>query len=249
MTRTGTLAAAAVLLIASGAANASVLPPELSGLQVTVQFGSTMWDLNDDLGSVTNVTQDPNDPLRWTIEGARDGVMNSAVDVEYTLVIDTNPFISSSFNITNGSATDQDFVVTVVSPVSSPASAPSTIAGSVSGSVLDADGSGGGTISTVPGSGFYEAFADGSLAKVLYPDPPGSSFSAPLAGTANIPTISYGPEASTASAFATIGITNTFNLTAGDAGQMVSTFLIVPTPGSAALLGLAGLAALRRRRG
>jgi len=116
--------------------------------------------------------------------------------------------------------------------------------GSVAGSLLDANNANGATISTLGGSAWYEALVDGSVVSSLFPDP--DSISIPN-GVANIPAMSFSDNSGPA-ALNTIGIRNSFNLTAGDTAQMVSFFEIVPTPGTAAILGCSSLVVFRRRR-
>jgi len=66
-------------------------------------------------------------------------------------------------------------------------------------------------------------------------------------------TESYGPESFVnepggSGVLATVGITNYFRLSPGDDATMVSTFAVVPAPGTISLLAVAGLAGVRRRR-
>jgi hypothetical protein len=240
------LAIGALLASASGVFGV-MLPPELTGFNIQIDYnGSNHWSTQADPSSISSIT--PNlDGTAWHIEGAA-SLGSGAADTSFTLDV-SDPFISSSFNVTNGLGTTQNFIVTVSMPAAPPF-ALSTMNGSISGSVLDTDGSGGATIATIPGSGFYEALVDGGVAKTLYADPPGYSYTAPLQGTANIPTVMFGPEPGP-SLSGSIGIRNMFSLTAHDSGQMVSTFNIeelIPTPGALSLMGLCGFVATRRRR-
>lgn len=236
-----------VLTSLSGAFGATI-PPELNGFNIEVFYnGSSYWSTQNDPGSISMIEQNT-DGVSWHIEGGK-SLGGGAAGLTFSLDVDTDPFISSSFNVTNGLGVVQDFTILVTMPAAPPIGPTSFINGSLSGSVLDANGTGGATIATIPGSGFYEALVDGGVAKTLYSDPPGYSYTAPLQGTANIPTVMYGPEVGPPM-LATIGIRNMFSLTPGDSGQMVSTFNIVaiPAPGGTLFFGLAGVAAIRRRR-
>ena len=164
---------------------------------------------------------------------------------------DTDPFISYSFNITNVSGTTQTFDLSTSIGTSGSHAGPSLIRGSTSGSIND-NNLDGVTISTVAGSSLYSALVDGSAVRTLHDDPFSVFF--PVGGT-NIPTATtvdhgLGAYENIATGWnSSIGIRNHFTLTAGDTAQMVSTFEIIPTPGATALLAVAGVAAVRRRRG
>ena len=205
---------------------------------ITYEDGS-VWSASNNPGSISDVEQNGD---VYDVEGAWSESGLFAAD--WNLSFDPDPFISSSFNLTNTSSTTQDFVVEVFTPATPPVAAPSVMDGSVAGSLLDANNTGGATISTVGGSAWYEAIIDGSVVRSLYPDP--DAISIPD-GVANIPAMAFGPEAGPA-AMTEIGIRNTFSLSPGDSVQFVSFFEVVPTPGTAAILGLSSLAVIRRRR-
>lgn len=157
--------------------------------------------------------------------------------------------ISSSFTLTNAFPVTNTFTVTASLPITIPF--PTTLMrGSFSGSVIDnSAGQNGATIAAVAGGSMYEALLDGGTVRTLRNDP--FSVSAAGGSTASIPTQNFGVPAFEAgpAAAATIGIRNTFTLTADDSATNSSTFIIqVPAPGFAGVAGLAGLVGLRRRR-
>lgn len=157
------------------------------------------------------------------------------------------PFLTSSFNITNASAGSQNFEVYVTLNTFA-IGAPTAMYGSISGSVGDTTpGSGSGaTVSTWGvGESFYAATIDGAVVRTLHDH--AVAVSAGPGGTANIPTMNYGPEGGPG-LLGEIGIRNRFTLTAFDNAQMTSTFFVIPAPGAASALAMLGVMGLRRRR-
>lgn len=157
----------------------------------------------------------------------------------------TTPFLSSSFNMTNNTGITQNFeFMATLNTFALPG--PNDMFGSISGSVGDGNPPTGATVSTWgPGESFYAAMIDNNIVRTLHDH--NTSVSAPPAGTNNIPTLNYGPEG-TIALLNEIAIRNRFTLTALDNAQMTSTFFVIPAPGAAGLLALAGLTAARRRR-
>lgn len=206
---------------------------------ITYEDGTT-WSASNSPGSISDVDQNGD---VFDVEGS--WTESGAFKANWNISFDPDPFISSSFNLTNMSGSAQNFVVEVFTPATPPVAAPSVMEGAVAGSLLDANNSGGAMISTIGGSAWYEALIDGNVVRSLYPDP--DSISIPD-GVANIPSMAFGPEAGPA-AMIEIGIRNSFTLSPGDSAQFVSFFEVVPTPGTAAILGLSSLTVLRRRRG
>jgi len=158
--------------------------------------------------------------------------------------------VTANIVVTNTTAAAQDFTVTTILPV--PSKGPTTlIRGFHSGSVGDNSfAQDGATLTTdTGGNPLYEAMMDGATVRTLRNA--FQSFTAPGGGTTTIPTTSFGsPIFEFGGAVNTsIGIRNRFNLTPDDSTTMNSTFLVaIPTPGAMALVGVAGLAGLRRRR-
>jgi len=247
MKMTVVYSALAMGLCAGSATYATELPEELAGLNISIQNGENVWNSEDHPESITSVRQAA--PSRgkgsyWIVEGG--WATEGGWTANWQWIIDPDPFVSSSFNINNPAAFDQQYSVSVTLPtgVFGPTT---TMEGSVSGSILDADGVGGATAKTPTGLAFYSAEIDAASVHTEYPD--FSSVTAPPAQTNNLPTINWGPLPGPGIT-ASIGITNDFILTGGDTFQMVSTFLAnaIPAPGAMALLGMAGLSVARRRR-
>ncbi|MEM8835590.1 MAG: hypothetical protein AAGD00_07200 [Planctomycetota bacterium] len=152
--------------------------------------------------------------------------------------------LASALAVTNNSGSDQSYTVTT-SALLSDGSVTGAF-GSVSGSVGDADFDGDASVSAPAGSSVYNGFVDGI--DVL------SALDDPFSQTVNTlgATAPFGPGNDSVSGLAGVltgfGIRNEFTLSAGDQATLNSTIALVPTPGAALVLGVAGLAATRRRR-
>ena len=231
-----------VVAMAASFANAGAI----NSWDLTISWNGGTWRASENQGSF-EVSQ--NASGQTVVMGMWNG---AAWSCDWDLVLGgsntrggADPFISSSFNMTNNSGVLQNFQVLVTLNTSSLAS-PTSIFGSVSGSVGDGNPPSGATVATWAGDSFYAALMDGAVVRTLHDSP--TSISAPPAGTANIPTLNYGPEGGPG-LLGEIGIRNRFTLTPFDNAQMTSTFFVIPAPGAAGLLvlGLAGTAARRRR--
>lgn len=243
------LVAGAALALAT-AANAGVY-----AFNMQVEWNGVVWD-TDDYPDAYQVIPGST-PGQATIIGEW---VQAEWGITFTLDFDDSDsdgsrsgaprLVTSNIVVTNTTAAAQDFMVTTILPV--PAKGPATlIRGFNSGSVGDNSLSqNGATLTTnTIGSPLYEALMDGVAVRSLRDA--FQSFSAPGGGTGVIPTTSFGsPVFEFGGAVnASIGIRNRFNLTPDDSTTMNSTFLVaVPTPGAIALIGVAGLAGLRRRR-
>lgn len=221
---------------------AVTLPPDLDGFKIQIAYATGNWSSINDPTSITSVVADPVKQGQYVIEGAK---VNSAFDISWELEVNTDPFITSSFNVTNVTAIPQTFVITTTLPIIPQGPVTSAI-GSISGSLLDSDFSGFSSVSTVPGISLYEALIDGATVETMYDDPYTLATGDP---TINLPTDTFGPQVEPA-ALATIGIRNTFTLSPGDTFQAVSFFFVnaIPAPGSLAIFAGAGVVAARRRR-
>jgi hypothetical protein len=171
---------------------------------------------------------------------------------DWSIVVNPDPQITSTFTLTNISAATQTFIMTVTLPIA--AFGPTTVQGGYFGHALtgttytDTNASGGVTLATVGSNKFYTALVNGILSQDL-----GSfSVSAPVSGT--LPQQAWGtpiPSAPFGPASGNIQIRWQFSLTGGDQVSTQGFFQVeqAPEPASAALIGL-GLAALlvARRR-
>lgn len=170
---------------------------------------------------------------------------SGSVFLDFQLTLKEDPFATVNFNLTNTSGALGLYSTSLTLAVT-PVAAPSSYQGGISGSIGDNSLSfNGAQLIAQPGA-LYTALVDGSPLQALYPF--GSTITEPIGGlTADIPALNYafggGP-----AVIGSIGIVNSFSLTADDSVGMVSRFDIVPAPGAATLLGVAGIAAIRRRR-
>lgn len=225
----------------AGSAQAGVL----EGWNLIISFNGGSWSAaNNPSTWEAFEVQDPETGKVFTRVVGQFSNANWGCD--WTLDLDPDPFVAANVNMTNNTGAPANFVVTTVIPAIPTLPGPTVMNGSVSGSVIDFNGIGGATISTIANTPWYEALVDGSVARTMYDDP--SSVSAALQSTQAISKMNFAGEAYGA-VNATIGIRNSFTLTAGDAANLVSTFNIVPTPAGFGVLALAGLTAARRRRG
>lgn len=237
--------------IAASATAGTIIP---SGLNVEVSWSAGTWSIWDNPESIQEVHDMPNGDIQ--IVGSWTAASNFDADWTITIGEDANAdrggsrgagfaFISNNFSVTNLTAIPQDFTISV-SQAEAPIGAPTQITGSNVGEVGDGDGIGGGTLESTPGMPFYEALMDGVGVRTLFDAP-----QTVIAG--QFLTQSYGPdsfigEANANGVSASVGITNRFRLSAGDRAGMTSTFAVIPTPGTTALLAITGFAAIRRRR-
>ncbi len=218
------------------------LPPDLQGFDIVVEWGETgEWHSASQPNSITSVVPGTKAGT-YTVSGGWVGGSNWAAD--WVIDLDIDPAVSSSFNITNPSGITQVYSVSVILPV--PAlGGPTVMEGKLSGNLLDADFSGSATAGTIPGNALYRALVDLGGVHDEYAFP----YSLTTSDIDPLPVVTWGPDPGPG-IVSSIGINNTFSLTAGDTFQMVSIFKInaIPAPGALALLGFAGAAASRRRR-
>ena len=239
--RASIVLAAAVSTVAS-ASFAQTTPP--TNMNLTVQtVGGSNWNWQN-AGSPGTWIQDATNPNLWQISG---NVSRTSFGLEFGLSLDPDPFVSNSFTLTNPTNAPQTYTVTVTLPISPAVAFPSQTFGSLSGSLVDLNGDGASLVSTSgPGTAIYTATIDGVDYMQLRADP--FSASAPPFATTQINAVSFGLLSGQPGATTSIGIRNTFTLSAGDSVNFVSTFLLVPSPGTISLLAVGGLVAARRRR-
>jgi len=235
------------LFAASGAMGGLIGASDILDLQVVSESGT--WNLADNLGTVTNFQQDGTGT--WIIEGVAqtsDWTMDWGFEVNQTDAARglDSASISSSFAFTNTTGNDAALFEVIGNALVGALSGPTTQTGSISGSL----GSGNplvetAMLSTPTGDFLFTGLVDGAGVQTLLDD----SF-----GLSTNLTASFGPANNLnlpgGGVLSTIGIRHSFGLTDGDNAQFAGVFLVteVPAPGAAALLGLGGLAATRRRR-
>jgi hypothetical protein len=196
--------------------------------------------------------------VNWTnVENLSNGTasVNSwetgkGIDVaNWSLSMDSDPFVTNNFTITNTSGSTQTYTLGTTVGVS-PAIPNGLMRGSIGYSLTD-NNSNGATLAT-SGTSIYQGKIDGNVARTLWN--PSTSFSTFSTGASSIdfgfPTRETAPE----SIDSNIGILITFSLTSGDSVAFTSNFDVVPVPVPAAvwlfgsgLLGLFGVSRRKRR--
>lgn len=168
----------------------------------------------------------------------------------WSLSMDSDPFVTNNFTITNTSGSTQTYSLGTTLGVS-PTIPLGAMLGSIGFSLTDNNGNGA-TMAT-SGVSIYRATIDGNVARTLWN--PATSFTAPFGSTASstffgFPTREAAPE----SIDTNIGLLITFSLTSGDSVAFTSNFDVVPVPVPAAvwlfgsgLLGLLGVSRRKRR--
>jgi len=202
----------------------------------------SMWSAANDPGAFT-VTMNP-DGKTFDVVGA---TSTSMFDLDFDLTFDPDPGVSGNFAVNNNSGSTQPFTVLLEVISTENISAPSQVTGSTSFTVGDNVNFGGGaTLSTNGTDALYQGQVEGTTFETLFDDP--YSLAAPAFGTNNDgdsfgfqpgPAIGIGDR---------LQILHKFTLTGNDNASFTSTLVLIPTPGAAGLLGLAGIGAVVRRR-
>ena len=234
-------------------ASAGVINPNPT-IIVTAGGGEWEWTL----------TGSPNEDGTYNYEGSRteaagngtwdlDWNINATHDDVGTARASQTAFLFNNLVLTNNTGMLQTITITTMIPIA-PAILPSSVMGGSASGTLTTNGDGG-TMSNVGGaSPMYRALIDdlavGGVADLHNFD---SSVSVVGFGSNSTGFEDFGtpiPSAPGPAVNTNIGITLQFDLTPGDSASWTSNFVVnvVPTPGSAAVLGLAGFAAIRRRR-
>ncbi len=167
----------------------------------------------------------------------------------WSLSMDSDPFVTNNFTITNTSGSTQTYTLGTSIGIS-PAIPSGAMQGSI-GFTLTDNNSNGATLAT-SGASIYKGMIDGNVARTLWD--PSTSFTAPFASTSSNTYFGFPTrETASESVDSTIGVLITFSLTAGDSVAFTSNFDVVPVPVPAAvwlfgsgLLALSGV--LRRKR-
>lgn len=242
MKYTTTLASAVFGAFVLGSSTVSAAP-----LSLEVCSGATCWN--------GNYTFAEGVPVWWNDVQSDLGIDVSEVGggllmESWQLGVDSDPFVTNNFTITNTSGSTQTYTMTAVIGVS-PAIASPLMRGSV-GLTLTDNNDDGATLTDASGVSIYKALIDGNSARTLWDAPISfSTFSTTSANTDfGFPTREVAPE----SVDSTIGISMMFTLTAGDSASFTSNFNVIPSavPVPAAVWlfgsGLLGLGAAARRR-
>lgn len=168
--------------------------------------------------------------------------------IEFDLVFNNDPLVTANYILTNNSAVTQGFVITTTQFVNAPGAtfARGSVSGSIGDNTLLGDGA---VLGSLAGNPLYMATVNGGGVRPLAPALPVVALPN---GTEVVGPASFGIPVLEPSGFAPIvsmGIVNMFTITADDSVGLNNTHLrVVPTPGALALVGVAGLAGIRRRR-
>lgn len=253
------IAAATALALLAGSASGDILGFAFSLVatnEVTGEWGAYNVDV---IG--TDIDNDGN--LEWNLGGPVDimdsttnglvaqlsldmiaGQPNpSSVTTSATYIAD--PVVGLTFNVFAPSQNTSIQVSSAVLSFSTISAATAQAQAAASVTVQDFNGNG---ATLWPGaSGGYNAFLNNASSTFATLFPSGGPVTAPAFG------INSASQDTGAFAFTGIGVSNIsaawdFTLSGGDLATGTSVFEIIPAPASASLLGLAGLAAARRRR-
>jgi hypothetical protein len=220
----------------------------VSAAPVTLEVcnGSSCWNGNYQIANGvvvdwTNVEARPN--------GSGNSVNNwegaNGLDLsDWSLSMDSDPFVTNNFTITNTTASTQTYSLTTTLAIA-PVIPNGLMRGSI-GFTLTNNTGGSATLST-SGASIYQGIIDGNVARTLWDSP--TTFTTASSTGAGIdfgfPTREGAPE----SIDSTIGVTIMLSLTAGDSASFTSGFDVIPVPLPAAvwlfgsaLLGLFGVA-------
>ena len=181
----------------------------------------------------------------WLFSGAYSASPGTVLSWIY--LVDTDPFVTGTFTLTNETSTAREYVVDFSLPIA-PALKASLLSGQLAGTLTDANGSGSALLTSVGGGFIYSALADDVVVQSLMANATQqvtvtngtSSFSG---GSFGFPTPVAGPAINL-----TIGIRFAFSLSAGDSVSFSSVFVANPVPGPASLMVAAIFGGVRRRR-
>ena len=224
----------AVVLLSAPAVAAPVLQIGPTGSEMMTEAGVPVMGVMETWNPVTGM---------WS------GTWSTAMwDATWNLALDPDPGISGVIGLTNNSAMMQAMTFNVNMATIGYYPAGSFMTGSSAITVTDANFNSTATMSTQTGVAIYTGVLDGTQViptGELFPD--AYSLTATGLGAANSANSSFTSTTPIALA-SSMGINHLFNLTPGDNATVNSTFYVIPEPMTISLLGLGGLALLRRRK-
>ncbi len=253
LTRLGV--AAAVILAASSAGAAPVVSVDISAPDSGSPYDTYSTGPTD-----TTANPDGTFGLGGIGYGA-------SFNCDWSITVNPDPSITSTFTLTNISGVTQNFIMNVTLPIA--ALGPTTVQGGYFGGnagdpipgtqYTDVNGNSDVTLATVGTNPFYQALVNGIVSQSLgsFPFPPGLNANGGPGIFGNLSQQSWGtpiPSAPFGPASGNIQIKWQFSLTAGDSVSTKGFFQVehaTPEPSSVLLvgLGLAGLVVARKRHG
>ena len=209
-------------------------------------LGATTYENLQTAGLISQGVDENGNPQAFLNDVAGDPVNGWAV-LDWDSAVKLDPYITNNFVVTNNTGGTATFTVAVASPIPL-FNASSIVQSTIQLSVLDSDGVGGATVTSLAPNPVYQGTVNGTTELSFFPDPYMLGCANPVDCTLNgsdaagVVSQAFGPVGATS-----IGITIQFTLTDGDSASVLSRFEIVPEPGTGVLLGLALLGALGLR--
>ncbi|MBX3395225.1 MAG: PEP-CTERM sorting domain-containing protein [Phycisphaerae bacterium] len=231
------LAVAAIALVSIGSVARADESNAFQGATITLSWGSgNSWTLpipgSTDGSPEYSVPDGSQSTSGWTLTWSN-------------VYFNADPVVAGVFAVTNNTGVTQTYSLNVLMPTAFATGGSTTISGGSAISVVDANASGGMTMSATSGSSIYTAKVNGVGVRTLFDDPYTLSNPPPFATSDNL---NYGPEAGPNVAFLNnIGIDHSFTLSPGDQATVNSVFVIVPEPTTMSLLVLGSVFVLRRK--
>lgn len=243
------LAIAALLFAVALPAAAGPIPVGYS-LDISIESGASTWNADETSLSTLLDATTTGDVTLIELLGSQTVLGGDATINDWDSSFDPDPFITNNFTVTNNSGVTQTYTISA-SGIIPAFNANEIVQSNIILTLNDDDNANQATVSSVVGTPVYEAFVNGGSELTFLPDPFTNTCTDPTDCISN--GISVGAVASQALGpivATSIGITITFDLSAGDSAAVQSRFEIVPEPGTGTLLalGLVGVAARRRRR-
>ncbi len=173
--------------------------------------------------------------LGWTIES-------------FEVTFSDNPFLASTFTVTNNTAQTQSFVLDLTLP-SGVDFANTLASGWFEASLTDNTGDGA-SLDATAGEAMYSGWVAGQLVQELRPYPDGLSFAAGAQGVEVVLNqLSFADVAGPAlSVGDPVTLRHRVDISAGDTATLSGELTIIPEPGAVVMLGVGAMLLLGRRR-